>query len=120
VTARRTGSELADDGVEGEEECEDGSVVVSRLVAANVEVAAMAKNDFPANPEAGAGDALGGEEGVEDFVLGLRAHASAHVGDGDGDAGLSGFQLVDSRSRTKRRPLLGMASRALPTRFERT
>ena len=52
----------------------------------------MALHDFFADPEAeaGAGDALGGEEGVEDAGLDFGAHAGGVVGDGDGDAGLAG------------------------------
>src|ERR1700735_4552738 len=86
------GGGVANDGVEGEEEGEDGAVVGGGLAAADVEFAAMALHDFFADPEAetGAGDALGGEEGVEDAGLDFGAHAAGVVGDGDGDAGLAG------------------------------
>ena len=52
----------------------------------------MAVDDLLADPEAepGAGDSLGGEEGVVDFGLGFGAHAGGVVGDGEGDAGLAG------------------------------
>ena len=70
---------LANDGVEGEEEGEDGAVVGGGLAAADVEFAAMALHDFFADPEAEAGavDSLGGVEGLEDAAQHRRGHAAA-------------------------------------------
>lgn len=56
----------------------------------------MALDDFLRDPEAeaGAGDALGGEERFEDAPEGFGGDAGAIVGDGDADAGAAGFPVV--------------------------
>ncbi len=107
---------LADRGFKGEEEGEDGTVVGGGLAAADAQDAAMAMDDFFADPEAeaGAGDSLGGEEGVEDFGLGLGGHAGADVCDGDGDAGLmggpvGGLPLADEEGTTAWHGVEGVA-----------
>ena len=85
----------------------------------------MAVDDFVADPEAeaGAGDALGGEEGLEDaWPDGWRRHAGAGVGDGEDDAGLAGGPVGGLRGcgASRRAAVRVMASMALPMRLLRT
>ena len=85
------GRSLANGGVEGQEEVEDGAVVGGRLAAADAEGTAVALDDFLADPEAeaGAGDSLGGVEGAEEAAAGDGIHAGAGVREGEDDAGLA-------------------------------
>ena len=86
---------LADYGVEGKKEGEDGAVMVFVLAAADGEGSAVALDDLVADPEAEAGAAnlFGGEEGFKDLFSGFGRHAGAGVGDSDDEAFATGLPV---------------------------
>jgi len=76
------------------------------LAAADAEEATMAVDDFFADPEtqAGAGDALGGEEGLEDAVEGFRGNACTGVGNREHKTALAGGPMRGFAAAEKEAP----------------